>query len=89
MTNLNHLNLRPAGQPKILSFPGPDWTGPKSLGLGHVFKNIFGSGLAGDKDFGPVQVGVYFFPEYHIFFPENFKNKVELNGNHALHSQPE
>ena len=59
-----------------------------SPGSRHVFENIFGSGRVGDQDFGPVQVGV-FFTAVSNTFSENFENKVESNGNHALHSQPE
>ena len=53
---------------------GLDWT-ETSPGLGHVFENIFGSGRVGDKDFGPVRVGVFFTGVSYIF-SENFENKV-------------
>ena len=58
-----------------------------SPGLGHVFANIFRSDRVGDKDFGPVRVRVFFTGVSHIF-SKNFKNEVELNGNHTSHSQP-
>ena len=56
-----------------------DWT-ESSPGSGHVFENIFGSGQVRDKDFGPVQVGVFLTGVSYIF-SENLKNKVELKGN--------
>ena len=45
--------------------------GPRS---GHSFKNIFGLGWVGDKDFGPVRVGVFFIG-YHSIFSENLMAK--------------
>ena len=74
------------GNPKI-EFPrtGLDRT-KTSSGSGHIFENIFGLGR--NRDFGPVRVKVFFTGVSYIF-SENFENKVELNGNHASHSQPE
>ena len=53
------------GNPKTRGFPGPDWT-ETSSGLGHVFENIFGSGIKISVRPG----SRYFIPEYQIFFPD-------------------
>ena len=70
-------NLKTCGVTRNPEFPqtGLDLTetGP---GLGHVFKNIFGSGQVGDKDFCPVQVRVFSIAAFHI--SKNFGDKVEL-----------
>ena len=83
------LQLKTCGATRQPEFP---WTEldrtETSPGSGHVFENIFGSGQVGDKDFGPVRVGVFFTGVSYIF-SENFKNKLELNGNHASNSQPQ
>ena len=81
--------LKTCGATRKPEFPrtGLDRT-ETSLGSEHVSENIFGSGRVRGKDFGPVQVGV-FFTRVSYIFSKNFKNKVELNGYHASHSQPE
>ena len=76
-----------ATQKRKFTWTGLDWT-ETSSGSGHVFENIFWLGRVGNKDFGPVRVGVY-FTGVSYFFSENFENEVELNGNHASHYQPE
>ena len=53
-------------------------------GWGHVFENIFGSGWGYGFRSGQGQ-GIFY--RSIIYFFNNFENKVELNGNHALHSQ--
>ena len=87
MTDLEgvmHFNVL-RGNPKTWVSPDRTETSP---GSGHIFENIFGLGRVGDKDFGPVRVGVFFYQSI-IFFPRISKKKVELNENHASHFQPE
>ena len=61
-----HSGLKTCGATRNPEYPRtrPDRT-ETTPGSGHVFKNIFGSGRVGDKDFGPVRAGI-FFTGYHI-----------------------
>ena len=67
----------------------PDRTGPDRTetipGSGHVFENIFGSGI---KIFGSARVRVFFTGVSYIF-SENLENNMQLNENHASYSQLE
>ena len=59
-----------------------------SPGSGHIFEIFLGQVGSGIKS--SVRSGSgHFLPECHIFFQRISKDKVELNGNHTLHSQPE
>ena len=75
-------------QPKILSFPGPDQA-KTGLGLGNIFKNIFGSGRVGFIRFryGPGR-GI-FYRGINYFFPTISGINLESNRNHTLHPQTE
>ena len=68
-----------------------DRSGPKLVrGRENVFKNIFWSGWVEDFHFSPVQVASgYLLRGIRYFFPRILRINLELNGNHASHSQTE
>ena len=65
------LTLKTCGATQKPEFPrtGLDRT-ETSPGSEHVFENIFGEGRVGDKDFGSVRVGVFFYRSIIYFFRE-------------------
>ena len=67
----NQAILKTYGATRKPEFPG---TGQDQIetspGSGHVFENIFGSGLDEDKDLGLVRVGVNFYRSIIYFFQE-------------------
>ena len=81
----NLYQVKTCGATRKPKFPGPDWNGLKLVwDRDMFFENVFSSGQGLRFWSGLRQViffrGIFFF----FFFSENFRKKVELNGNQGV-----